>query len=125
MKKQLLIILLFPFFVFSQSNVDCEKEIIEKNRYYHKLENHIIEVDEFLGKNKGLIVAEIELRDKNEPFVKPDYFGTEVTNNSKYYNSNLSLNPFKNWIKKTGSDENHQQVKIVIITNLHKSLREL
>ena len=81
----------------------CENGIIEKHRYYHKLGNHIIEIDEFLGKNKGLIIAEIELRDKNEPFVKPDYFGTEVTNNSKYYNSNLSLNPFKNWIKKTSN----------------------
>ena len=68
----------------------CEKEIIEKNRYYHKFGNHIIEVDEFLGKNKGLIVAEIELKDKNEFFLKPDYFGTEVTNNSKYYNAILA-----------------------------------
>ena len=75
----------------------CEKEIIEKNRYYHKFENHIIEIDEFLVKNKGLILAEIELKDKNEVFLKPDYLGIEVTNNINYYNSALSLNPFKNW----------------------------
>ena len=81
----------------------CEKEIIEKNRYYHKFENHIIEIDEFLGKNKGLILAEIELKDKNEVFLKPDYLGIEVTNNINYYNSALSLNPFKNWQKKTSN----------------------
>ena len=81
----------------------CEKEIIEKNRYYNKFENHIIEIDEFLGKNKGLILAEIELKDKNEVFLKPDYLGIEVTNNINYYNSALSLNPFKNWQKKTSN----------------------
>jgi adenylate cyclase len=75
----------------------CEKDIIEKNRYYHTLGKHIIEIDEFLGKNKGLLIAEIELKNKNESFLKPDYLGVEVTNEEKYYNSSLSKNPFKNW----------------------------
>ena len=81
----------------------CENGVIEKHRYYHKLGNHIIEIDEFLGTNKGLIIAEIELKDKDEFFLKPDYLGVEVTNNKDYYNSKLSLNPFNNWQKKTSN----------------------
>jgi CYTH domain-containing protein len=44
-----------------------------------------------------LIVAEIELTDKNQEFLKPDYLGEEVTNDKKYYNSNLSKNSYKTW----------------------------
>ncbi len=75
----------------------CEKGIIEKNRYYHKVGNHIFEIDEFLGDNKNLILAEIELESEDEAFTKPSYLGKEVSGNEKYYNSNLSKNPFKDW----------------------------
>jgi len=75
----------------------CEKGIIEKNRYFHKVGNHIFEIDEFLGSNKGLIIAEVELKEKNEYFSNPDYLGEEVTGQEKYYNSNLNRFPFKNW----------------------------
>tara|TARA_B100000780_G_C20993633_1_gene397407 strand:+ start:75 stop:566 length:492 start_codon:yes stop_codon:yes gene_type:complete len=78
----------------------CENEIIEKYRYYHEFGEVIFEIDEFLGNNEGLVIAEIELENKNENFLKPNYLGTEVTNEEKYYNSSLSKNPFKNWIKK-------------------------
>ena len=61
------------------------------------IKKKIIEIDEFLGTNKGLIVAEIELTDKNQEFLKPDYLGDEVTNDKKYYNSNLSKNSYKTW----------------------------
>tara|TARA_R110002074_G_scaffold141650_12_gene288108 strand:+ start:743 stop:1216 length:474 start_codon:yes stop_codon:yes gene_type:complete len=75
----------------------CEKGVIEKYRYFHKLENHVFEIDEFLGDNDGLIIAEVEIKNKNEVFIKPSYLGKEVTGNEKYYNSNLSKVPFKNW----------------------------
>ena len=75
----------------------CEKGVIEKYRYFHKLDNHIFEIDEFLGDNEGLIIAEVELKNKNEVFIKPSYLGKEVTGDEKYYNSNLSKVPFKNW----------------------------
>tara|TARA_B100000795_G_scaffold267821_1_gene253465 strand:- start:1905 stop:2396 length:492 start_codon:yes stop_codon:yes gene_type:complete len=78
----------------------CENEIIEKYRFYHEFGEVIFEIDEFLGNNEGLVIAEIELENKNENFLKPNYLGTEVTNEEKYYNSSLSKNPFKNWIKK-------------------------
>ena len=75
----------------------CEKGAISKIRYEVKVGLHIVEVDEFFGDNEGLIVAEIELKDENETFEKPNWLGEEVTNSSQYYNSALSLNPFKNW----------------------------
>ena len=75
----------------------CEKEVIEKYRYFHKLENHVFEIDEFLGVNEGLVIAEVELKNKNEVFIKPSYLGKEVTGDEKYYNSNLSKVPFKDW----------------------------
>jgi CYTH domain-containing protein len=75
----------------------CEPSIIEKTRFNVKNENHIFEVDEFYGDNKGLIVAEIELNSENETFKTPSWLGKEVTGEKKYYNSCLSKTPFKNW----------------------------
>ena len=75
----------------------CEPSIIEKIRYYIQKGNHTFEIDVFSGKNKGLIVAEIELASENESFEKPDWLGKEVTGTIKYYNSNLSNHPYKNW----------------------------
>lgn len=75
----------------------CEPGIIEKTRFEVQNGDHIYEVDEFLGDNEGLIVAEIELDSENEPFSKAQWLGKEVTGENKYYNSNLSKNPFKKW----------------------------
>jgi len=75
----------------------CEPGIIEKYRYYHQLGNHTFEIDEFLGDNLGLIVAEVEISEENETFEKPNYLGREVTGEQQYYNSNLSRHPFKFW----------------------------
>lgn len=75
----------------------CEKGVIEKTRYEVKSGNHTIEIDEFHGDNNGLIIAEIELEDENESIEKPHWLGNEVTNDERYYNSYISLNPFKYW----------------------------
>ena len=75
----------------------CEKTIISKTRYEVPVGAHLFEVDEFLGANKGLVVAEIELRSEDETFSKPDWLGEEVTGTTKYYNSNLSNTPFCGW----------------------------
>jgi CYTH domain-containing protein len=75
----------------------CEEGIIEKNRFYIKTGNYILEVDEFLSDNKGLIIAEIELENENDTFFKPLWLGNEVTGEIKYYNAVLGKNPFKNW----------------------------
>ena len=75
----------------------CEKGVIEKTRYEVKSGNHLIEIDEFHGENEGLLMAEIELQNEHEVIEKPIWLGTEVTGDKRYYNSYLSLNPYKSW----------------------------
>ncbi len=75
----------------------CEKGVIDKTRYEVKMGQHIYEIDEFYGENEGLIIAEIELSSETETFEKPDWLGIEVTNDIRYYNANLSVNPFTKW----------------------------
>ncbi len=73
----------------------CEKEEIEKVRYYVNYKHHLFEIDIFENKLKGLILAEIEIKYEDEFFEKPDWLGQEVTGNLIYYNSNLSK--LKQW----------------------------
>jgi adenylate cyclase len=75
----------------------CEKGVIDKTRYEVKVREHIYEVDEFYGENEGLIIAEIELQSETETFEKPNWLGREVTNDKRYYNSHLSVNPYTSW----------------------------
>ncbi len=75
----------------------CEKGVLEKNRFNVSIGKHVFEVDEFFGANEGLIIAEVELKHEDEFFEKPSWLGKEVTGEVKYYNSQLSNNPFKNW----------------------------
>jgi adenylate cyclase len=72
---------------------------IDKTRYLVKNTDgrHVWEVDEFHGDNEGLVMAEIELADENEPFDKPNWIGKEVTGDHRYYNSMLKEHPFKYW----------------------------
>lgn len=75
----------------------CEPGIIDKTRYLVQYGNHVFEVDEFYGENKGLVVAEVELNSENELFEKPDFLGQEVTGDVRYYNSHLMKSPFSDW----------------------------
>ncbi|WP_025742602.1 CYTH domain-containing protein [Aquimarina pacifica] len=75
----------------------CEKGMIEKTRYEVPSGNHIIEIDVFSGENKGLIIAEIELNNEDEQFIKPNWLGEEITGETKYYNSQLSKKPYALW----------------------------
>ena len=75
----------------------CEPGAIDKTRFLVDSGKHTFEVDEFYGDNDGLIVAEVELSDENEDFVKPEWLGEEVTGDAKYFNSMLMKNPYKNW----------------------------
>jgi adenylate cyclase len=82
----------------------CEPFVIKKLRYEINFENHIFEVDEFMAENEGLIIAEIELEREDEVIKIPSWIGEEVTGNKKYYNSYLSINPYKYWDHKTTID---------------------
>ncbi len=57
------------------------------------------EVDEFAGDNAGLVVAELELGTEDEEFVRPEWLGREVTHDARYFNSNLAIQPFRDWVK--------------------------
>ncbi len=70
---------------------------LSKIRYKIIFDDKLWEVDEFLGENEGLIIAEIELQSEDEIFTIPDWLENEVTGEEKFYNSNLTLNPYKNW----------------------------
>ena len=75
----------------------CDLPIIEKFRYEEDFEGHRWEVDVFLGENKGLVLAEIELRDESEAFASPPWLGEEVSTDARYCNSNLSRRPYGAW----------------------------
>ncbi len=75
----------------------CEPGTIEKTRYFVKSGEFTFEIDEFYGDNNGLVVAEIELNSEGDSFIKPKWLGEEVTGDLRYYNSQLSKNPYKNW----------------------------
>ncbi len=73
-------------------------QLIDKTRYIiPEGSGKKFEVDEFYGANKGLTVAEIELSDKNEPFIRPTWLGKEVSQDPRYYNTSLSIHPFTKW----------------------------
>lgn len=75
----------------------CEPGVIKKTRYVIEEGAHMFEVDEFFGDNKGLIIAEVELRSEDEKFDKPVWLGREVTGDVKYYNAMLMKKPFLEW----------------------------
>ncbi|MES2740519.1 MAG: CYTH domain-containing protein [Pseudomonadota bacterium] len=75
----------------------CEPPLIEKYRTRVEFGGMTWEVDEFLGANAGLVIAEIELTSEQQEFARPDWAGQEVTDQRRYYNSSLIKHPFSQW----------------------------
>ena len=75
----------------------CLNFPIEKTRFKERSGNVTWEIDVFEGGNKGLIVAEVELRAENQSVDLPEWIGDEVSADIRYYNSCLSENPFTKW----------------------------
>ncbi|MYM38263.1 CYTH domain-containing protein [Duganella qianjiadongensis] len=75
----------------------CEQPLIEKYRRRIEHAGHVWEVDEFLGVNAGLVVAEIELGSETEQFDLPEWIGEEVTSDLRYLNSSLIKHPYSAW----------------------------
>ena len=71
--------------------------LIEKTRYTIEYKGFLWEIDEFHGRNQGLIVAEIELEHADQSFEKPAWIGEEVTGDPRYYNANLARAPYGEW----------------------------
>jgi CYTH domain-containing protein len=67
--------------------------LIEKKRYRLPLgDGHVAELDLFEGANQGLVLIEVEFESQEdmEAFTPPAWFGTDVTDDRRYYNSELS-----------------------------------
>ncbi|SDN96517.1 CYTH domain-containing protein [Rhodoferax sp. OV413] len=75
----------------------CEGPIIQKLRRVLVHAGSSWEVDEFEGLNAGLVVAEIELTAEDQAFEHPAWLGREVTDDARYFNSNLATTPFSAW----------------------------
>lgn len=88
----------------------CVGGIVDKRRHYVNHAGHLWEVDEFLGDNAGLIVAEIELRDAQERFARPPWLGAEVTDGARYYNLALASRPYLLWsdAERAGDEDRHR-----------------
>lgn len=72
-------------------------QVVEKTRHEVRHHGHLWEIDEFAGDNAGLIVAEVELEDAQEPFERPDWLGDEVSGDPRYYNTELARHPYSRW----------------------------
>ena len=59
----------------------------------------IWEIDDFDGLNKGLLIAEIEIKNEQQSFKLPSFIVKEVTGDPKYYNSVLQKHPYQKWKK--------------------------
>jgi adenylate cyclase len=74
---------------------------VEKTRHYvpaHGAHDGAVwEIDEFIGDNAGLVVAEIELVSVDASFARPAWLGRELTDDRRYYNHYLALHPYAAW----------------------------
>lgn len=75
----------------------CVGGLIDKRRHYVNHAGHLWEVDEFMGDNAGLVVAELELQRADEAFVMPPWAGRQVTDALRYYNLALASKPYSQW----------------------------
>lgn len=75
----------------------CERPLIEKRRHLVEHGGLTWEIDEFLGDNDGLVVAEVELASEDEEIPRPEWLGDEVSDDPRYYNASLVENPFSRW----------------------------
>jgi adenylate cyclase len=71
--------------------------VIKKRRHVVEHAGKQWEVDVFAGDNTGLVIAELELASEDEAFEKPAWVRDEVSDDPRYYNSNLSKKPFQRW----------------------------
>ena len=78
----------------------CDGRVVEKTRHRIPYEGMVWEVDEFHGKNEGLIIAEIELQSEDQQFAIPSWIGKEVTDDRRFGSSALSRYPYSLWKRK-------------------------
>ncbi|MCE4556052.1 CYTH domain-containing protein [Roseateles cellulosilyticus] len=75
----------------------CDGPVVEKVRHLCVVDGMTWEVDEFVGANAGLVLAEIELASEQQAFTHPQWLGEDVTGDGRYVNANLAVRPFTSW----------------------------
>lgn len=75
----------------------CPRPLVEKRRYRESYADRTWEIDVFEGDNAGLVVAEVELPSPTTPIALPPWVGREVSDDPRYFNSNLARHPFTQW----------------------------
>ncbi|HET7168961.1 MAG TPA: CYTH domain-containing protein [Candidatus Limnocylindrales bacterium] len=75
----------------------CGNLVIEKVRYRIPIADVVFEIDRFEGANEGLLIAEVELASEEAAFPRPDWLGQEVTDDPRYLNARLSVEPYGLW----------------------------
>lgn len=70
--------------------VMAEPHVLEKRRHLVRFGGLLWEIDVFEGRHAGLVIAEVELEQVDQPVALPDWVGAEVTDDDRYYNASLS-----------------------------------
>lgn len=83
----------------------CDADIISKIRHELSFEGNLWEIDEFLGENEGLTLAEVELTSEDQSVVLPDWIGKDVSKDDRFFNARLSKHPISHWSPKAFHDE--------------------
>jgi adenylate cyclase len=86
-----------PFNIATKVIQKFSEGIIQKIRYRISYKGKTWEVDEFLGNNEGLLIAEVELTEEHENVGLPEWIGCEVSGDTRYFNACLARKPFKTW----------------------------
>ena len=92
---------------------------IEKTRYRIPQDDIVWEIDEFEGDNRGLIVAEVELKDEHQSFKMPDWIGQEVTDDPRYFNANLVAKPFTRGEDQNSARQLFARAGVITLASLH------
>ena len=67
----------------------CGRKTLKKIRRTVEHDGHIWEIDFFMGRHSGLVLAEVELNSVDEVIKLPDWVTREVSGNPRYFNSNI------------------------------------
>ncbi len=75
----------------------CGEARIRKVRHRLVHRGRRWEIDEFEGRNQGLVLAEVELESPGQSVELPEWIGREVSHEARYYNARLCSRPWKDW----------------------------
>lgn len=81
----------------------CGDRVVEKTRHRVRFGGHVWEIDEFAGRNAGLVLAEVELQSVDEHVELPSWLGPEVSGDGRFDNANLSIRPYGQWDSESAS----------------------